>query len=392
MGQHLCYRDRVLIEYEIDENLSSSLLQVSKKLNVARSTIMREIVRNSTIMKSKNLVLPGSGRSEPICPIKKRWPYCCNRCAKTTCPKTRLFYRADEAERVSKFTNAKSARKPSKTTLERARVVERTISPLIKKGISIEVATRKTNSDVNPSTIRRWIDRNLITPNRADLPRAAKFYCKKLYDYSRKRSSAPARIVYGRTIEDYYEYIARGKFFIVQVDTVIGKLTDPHCVLTLMDPISHLQIGLRVRKNEESINEAIMSLYTSFASCGCPFEVILTDNGVEFQKLPLIENTEYGVHLFSVFYCDPYNSSQKSNCERNHEFARYGLIKGESVEGWTDTQILDLFSKINSYPRKSLGWLSPFEMFCKHHRDGKKLIGILGMREIPLSEINFKKK
>ena len=113
---------------------------------------------------------------------------------------------------------------------------------------------------------------------------------------------------------------------------------------------------------------------------------------MEFQKLPLIENTEYGVHLFSAFYCDPYNSSQKSNCERNHEFARYGLIKGESVEGWTDTQILDLFSKINSYPRKSLGWLSPFEMFCKHHRDGKKLIGILGMREIPLSEINFKKK
>jgi IS30 family transposase len=95
-----------------------------------------------------------------------------------------------------------------------------------------------------------------------------------------------------------------------------------------------------------------MSLYASFASAGCPFEVILTDNGVEFQKLPLIENTEYGVHLFSVFYCDPYNSSQKSNCERNHEFARYGLIKGESVEEWTDTQILDLFSKINSYPRK----------------------------------------
>ena len=107
MGQHLCYRDRVLIEYEIDENLSSSLLQVSKKLNVARSTIMREIVRNSTILKPKNLVLPGSGHYEPICPIKKRWPYCCNRCAKTACPKTRLFYHADEAERVSKLTNAK---------------------------------------------------------------------------------------------------------------------------------------------------------------------------------------------------------------------------------------------------------------------------------------------
>jgi IS30 family transposase len=169
MGQHLKYRDRVYIEYEITENPSSSLLLVATKLGVARSTIMREIVRNSTIVKTHTITFSSNSKVDPeklaSCPKKRKWPYCCNLCGNFRCPKTKAFYHADEAERTSKFTNAKSARKPSKTTLERASLAEKTISPLIKKGISIEVAVKETNSDVHPSTIRRWIDRNLVPPS-----------------------------------------------------------------------------------------------------------------------------------------------------------------------------------------------------------------------------------
>jgi len=280
MGQQMKYKDRVAIEYQIDENPESGLRSVAEKLGVARSTILREIASNSTVMPSKSIPFckgskrPGDGGG---CPTKGRWPFCCNRCAKTNCPKERLFYRADEADRLSKARNAKSARKPSKRTLERASVVEAAVSPLIKKGISIEAAARSSSCDVHPTTIRMWVDRNLISPDRTDLPRAAKFYCKRLYDYSRKRPGAPARVVYGRTIEDYEEWMSKGSHFAVQVDTVIGRSTDGHCVLTVMDPKTKLQIGMRIRKTAESVNKAIVAIHEAFSACGLAFDTILTD-------------------------------------------------------------------------------------------------------------------
>ena len=41
------------------------------------------------------------------------------------------------------------------------------------------------------------------------------------------------------------------------------------------------------------------------------FQVILTDNGIEFSLLDEIENDENGELITKVFFCDPYKSSQK---------------------------------------------------------------------------------
>ena len=198
--QHLKYHDRVLIEFEISENPESTLKSVAEKLGVSRSTVMREILRNSTVTKSKAISLSFRGPKAPQqpCPLLRKWPYCCNRCAKTNCPRTRLHYRAAEADRTSRLVNAKAARKPSRETLRRAAEVEEKVVPMLMAGNSIEAAVRAVGCDVHPTTIRRWIDRNLISPSRVDLPRAAKFRPKALYDYSKaKRSEAPARVTFG---------------------------------------------------------------------------------------------------------------------------------------------------------------------------------------------------
>ena len=119
--KHLRYHDRVTIEFEISENPDSTLRSVAERLGVSRSTVMREIIRNSTVTKAYSPVsLPGTPKQAPECPKLRKWPYCCNRCAKTKCHLAKLHYRAGEAERTSKATNAKAARKPSKETLRRA--------------------------------------------------------------------------------------------------------------------------------------------------------------------------------------------------------------------------------------------------------------------------------
>lgn len=33
-----------------------------------------------------------------------------------------------------------------------------------------------------------------------------------------------------------------------------------------------------------------------------------------------------------MFYCDPMNSNQKSECEKNHEFIRYVIPKGKTMD------------------------------------------------------------
>lgn len=394
--KHLRYHDRVLIEYQIDENPDSTLKSVADRLGVARSTVMREILRNSTVTKSKAISLKGSAKSEPLCPKLRKWPYCCNRCAKTNCPKTRLHYRAAEAERTSRSVNAKAARKPSKETLRRAAEVEAKVVPMVMAGNSIEVAVRNAGCDVHPTTIRRWIDRNLISPSRVDLPRAAKFRPKSLYDYSKaKRSEAPARVTFGRTIEDYRAKMADGgRHVAVQCDTVIGAIHDARCILTVMlvRPKIQLQFGFRVRKSKEAVKAKLLWLWESMDAYGCAFDVLLTDNGPEFYGVPEIENDEAGVHRFNAYFTDPYNSSQKAECESNHRIPRYGKTKGESIDACSDQEILDLFSNVNSYPRESLGWLSPFQAFRKAFPDAAGLIGALGFREIPADQVKFKKK
>ena len=100
--KHLKYHDRVLIKFEISENPESTLRSVAEKLGVSRSTVMREIIRNSTVTKACSPVsLRGTPKQAPECPKLRKWPYCRDRCAKTRCHLARLHYRAGEAERTS---------------------------------------------------------------------------------------------------------------------------------------------------------------------------------------------------------------------------------------------------------------------------------------------------
>ena len=394
--KHLRYHDRVLIEFEISENPESTLRSVAGKLGVSRSTVMREIIRNSTVTRAWNPACLPNSNPPAECPKLRKWPYCCNRCAKTKCHLAKLHYRAGEAERTSKATNAKAARKPSKETLRRAAEVDAKVSPMIMRGNSIEAALKAAGCDVHPTTVRRWIDRDLVSPSRVDLPRAARFRPKALYDYSKaKRSDAPARITYGRTIDDYRKAMAGGRARVaVQCDTVIGTVHDSHCILTVMvvRPKVQLQLGFRVRKTKEAVRDALLRVWRAMDSFGCAFDALLTDNGPEFYGVPDLENDEAGVHRFSSYFCDPYNSSQKAECESNHRLCRYGIGKGESIDAISDQDVLDLFSNINSYPRESLGWRSPFQAFEAAFPESGGLFEALGFGEIPAAQVKFKKK
>ena len=81
------------------------------------------------------------------------------------------------------------------------------------------------------------------------------------------------------------------------------------------------------------------------------FQVLVTDNGFEFSLLDEIEVDSNGELISRVFFCNPYSSSQKGACEKNHEFIRYILPKGKSFDSLTQKDVDLIFSHINSTPR-----------------------------------------
>jgi len=104
--------------------------------------------------------------------------------------------------------------------------------------------------------------------------------------------------------------------------------------------------------------------------------ILLGDNGREYSNPKALEFDSQENRRTRVFYCDPNAPEQKGSCERNHEFLRMFIPKGESLDGYTQTDINLRLDHINSYGRPCLGDKSPFEMMPFMYGDKvPKLLG-----------------
>ena len=95
---------------------------------------------------------------------------------------------------------------------------------------------------------------------------------------------------------------------------------------------------LRKRNTAGSVTEIFQWLKKSLGDkkFRMLFQVILTDRGSEFSDPEKIEtDLETGKIQCRVFYYDPMNVNQKSNCERNHELIRYIIPKKHAKNGYT---------------------------------------------------------
>ena len=385
--KNIMWEDRVKLQFLLDESTVYSLTELANKLGYDSSSIYREIKRS--LVEQKQLAYSKIMETcQPTgCERTKRFPYCCNGCGRSYCRKVHLVYDAYDAQYQSNRWR-RQTRKKMYLNHELIAKLNEQVVPYVRKGVSVEVALHETKLELSASTIRRYINENLLEIRRLDLLRAVKF--KPRADYLKKDKRVNVRLLYHRMWPDYLAYIKVGRHRVIEIDTVIGKTNDIYCLLTIYEPRSKLQIGLKIKKTSAAVDFAINKLlkFCELSKTDL-FDVILTVNGGEFQSLPSIEtDKETGVLKFKVFYCDPYRSNQKGRCERNHEFFRYFVSKGISLDTLSDCEIELMFSHINSYPRKSLGFKSPYQVFKQLF--GDDLLRILNIQEIPVDQINFK--
>lgn len=120
------------------------------------------------------------------------------------------------------------------------------------------------------------------------------------------------------------------------------------------------------------------------------FSVILTDNGSEFKKVDGLVLTEEEERRARIFYCDPMASWQKLHIEKNHQYIRYAVPKGKSLNAYTQEDMTLLINHINSTKRPGLKHRSPYELIGEDDKDMYLLMGLLKMHLIPPDEVHLK--
>lgn len=390
-NKNFTFGERIKLEYHLNTNLSCTAIKISESLSRSRSSIYYELRHYS-------IKIPTS--SEKFnhttdifkCERLKHFPFVCNGCARSRCSHRSIIYDAHKANEAA-IHNLKVSRSELKKKKEKAKIIDKTISPLLLNGQSIANAINIVdNCDVSESTIRRYIDLGILNVKRIDLPRAIKFPSKK--EYKTKSSPLSSTILFNRTYEDYCKYMELNpEAKVIQVDSVIGKLTDKTALLTIFFVNSKLQTGILYNRSNNGVIQILRDLYNVALEYGIKlFDVVLTDNGSEFKKLYELEKDENDNKICNVFYCDPYKSYQKAECEKNHGFFRRIWPKGRTLDKFEQPEINEIFSHINSYPRASLNNKSPYDLFILEYDEIILLIfNIIKVYAKDIKLIDYKK-
>ena len=331
---------------------------------------------------------------EPVCPVIQKAPFVCNGCSKLRgCEKQHAFYSAQKAD-VAARELLISCRSGINQDVADIAMLDSLISPLLKQGQSIAhiYAFHGYEIPCCRRTLYHYIDKGIFTARNIDLRRKVRYKCKPRKTGTRV-SLAAREFRIGRTYEDFQKYIqAHPETSIVEMDTVEGGRENSRQVfLTIFfRSCSLMLIFVLEEKTQDHVIEIfdLLSERLGLEMFRQLFPVILTDNGTEFQFPARLECDPNGEIRSRVFYCNPNSSWQKGMIEKNHEYIRYVIPKGESLDRYNQADAIRLMNHINSEARDSLNGCTPFRLSQMLLNNG--LHKLLKLREIPADKVCLK--
>ena len=146
-----------------------------------------------------------------------------------------------------------------------------------------------------------------------------------------------------------------------EADTVVGKRKGKEAVVfTMVERITDHYIAIKIDgRNSNGVSQAMAKLHAQYGDqFANVFKTITADNGPEFENFSKAES--WGTR---VYFAHPYSSWERPRNERHNGMLRDYIPKGESIEQYTDEEILSFADEINSRPRRVLGYHTPEELF-----------------------------
>lgn len=321
------------------------------------------------------------------CKRLTRAPFVCNGCpSKRGCRKDKFFYRATTANRDYR-TVLVEAREGINTTPDALRVLDETISPLIRQGQSpAMILMNHPELDISEKTIYNYIENGSLSVINLDLKRKVKY---KLRQSDQAAQINDKGIFEGRTYKDFLQYLQHfPDANVVEMDTVVGCEGSKKVFLTLfLRSCKCLLIFLLPDKTAASVKAVLDRLEKKLGTFHFQmlFPVILTDRGTEFSDPDGLETGIDNVIRTGIYYCDPMCAWQKPGVEKSHEYIRYVLPKGCSFDAFTQWDIDRLMNHINSSARASLNGLPPIRLARLLY--DQATLDVLKLQEIPPDDI-----
>ena len=145
-----------------------------------------------------------------------------------------------------------------------------------------------------------------------------------------------------------------------EMDLIVDR--DSNAVLTLTERSTNflLMEKLRHGKKAKPLAKAVWRLLLPYK--GEALKSITTDNGSEFAEHEWITRK---LHV-PIFFADSYCAWQKGAIENGNKLIRQYIPKGTDISTVTDGKIARIRKKINARPREKLNFLTPAECFFKN--------------------------
>lgn len=312
---HFTLSERESLQLFLEQGLKQA--EIARRLNKDRSSINREIRRNKS--KKKNSYNAWRATTLYIMRRKK-----CVRKFKITVGSELYYYILDKLNQY--WSPEQIATRAKEDGYE---ICFSTIYLAIKRGVFKGVTAK--------SHLRR---------------RGKRRYNKN----SNCNSIQPIHTIHDRP-EIVKENIRYGDF---EGDTIYGAV-GKGCVLTLVDRKSKcLLAALSKDRNSENIRKAFINAFKRL-DFDIPIESITLDNGSEFAAFEKIEKDLDT----TIYFADPHSPWQRGLNENTNDMLRFFFPKGTDFHKVTDEELQMVVDLINNRPRKTLDFLSPFEVLSK---------------------------
>ena len=343
-------RDEIIAQLSGGKSFRTTAKRIGRSVSTAEREVKRALVLTN-------------GWEKSSCPLRGKKYTVCNQCpVHAVCRRPKVYYSRDKGQ--DQAYEKKHALRRTGTPKSLVDAIDEEVAEGNDKGQSIEYIQHfyPNSSKVSAVTIRRWIIQGRLSTSAIRLRR------RKAYRRNSARPGVP----------------------VIELDSVEGTTCDERSILTIMFVSEHFQYG-RVYSKSDGPSEVagylrILLGELSDVAPGKEF-VFLADNGIEFDGIVPLEKEFPFLH---VFYASPYRSTDKAHCERNHEKFRYVVPKGISLDGFSQEDIDEMFSNVDSYATKATGWKRPCELLAGSY--SPELLSFTGVRPMSVTDVNLRPK
>lgn len=423
-GKKLNLDDRITIAARIEQE--DSFASIARHLNVAPSTISREILLNRTDKgfrkgrnpnhckhkdcflkrvcgerlctdfcshcKKKNCNKYCECFEEIVCPKLKRPPYVCNICTKRfSCGLRRFSYSARAADQKAKRRRKDARRGIDADKFVLDPIIDQIVARLSRGQSPAHIwAALGDEIPFSERSFYRHIGAGAYGLNAFSLPRKVRYKQRK-----KKTDVFESSSFDGKRYADWLELDEEDRLHTVQIDCIKGVRHEREAILSLHFPLFHFQIYLPLaQETTAEINRAFgaLELYCE-GSFSQHFGIILADRGSGFPAWEILEYSSDEKALDKdeeprrcvMYYCDPRRPEQKGAAEKNHVEFRRIVPKGSEIAQLKSVELSHIMSHVNSYSRKSLGGKTPYDLASQVLP--KSLFEALGIVKIPSEKV-----